>query len=268
MEVLIEISIYLLDFTGVTLISLEWAKYGFWELSLQGLNNKKIFIGLLCGIISGVIDGIAYRKIGFIPNIKLLIVINTLWPFLLISFMRKLMPPGQFEFNKARERINFWMRSYYLPGKILKKGDRLKRFSRAKETIELLKKAILAQQKYGDIPRAKLNIAIAYGEMGLLYRMMNMWEEAKEVLNESLTILNELNQKLKEHHLLAKEVKSSLSLIIFRLGEIDHANGRFDIAIRRYRESIAIDKEIGDEESIKITELLLNELQSKRIPNG
>lgn len=144
----------------------------------------------------------------------------------------------------------------------------MKKFSRAKEVIELLKKAILAQQKYGDVPRAKLNIAIAYGEMGFLYRMMNMWEEAKEALNKSLIILNELKQNLKEYHPLVKEVNSSLSLIIFRLGEIDHVNGRFDMAIKRYRESIAIDKEIGDKESIKITESLLNELQSKRITNG
>lgn len=252
---LFEFGFYSLLFIAVSLICIEWAKYGFLEMGLQGPKNKKVLIGVLIGLILSIISSEVYKRTGFIPRLKFIIAID-LWPFLFIPFIRKNMPAGQFQFNKAKERIQYWTTINYMPGEVLENGNRLQDFPRATDTLSLLEQAISAQEDI-DNQKSRLNTAIAYGEQGFLYRMMNLLEEAENALKNSMLILERLRREDSSNN----EIKVAFSLINFRLAEIYHVTGRLEEAEEGYKKSLSIDKEVGDEKGEEITSLLLAKLQ-------
>ncbi len=317
------------------ILTTEWAKHGFWEISIQKPINTRVIIGLWIGLGTFLIGGLANRYANFNPhiNIGFFIPLGALaW---LLFYRYILMPAGQFHFNKARSRLNYWMTTgNYEPGKSLKeKEGSLKEFHLALGAVKLLKKAITAQEKGNrvwhitntitltdnmisgwrntyrihcpacpvelDIPivsyqnmsgicgtcgttttvriegdtlylntmlnkpirivsdRHRLNTAIAHEELGFLYRMMGLFNEAKIELKTSMKMVEELLQKnpTDENYLALK------SLVIFRLAEIAHTQGNLQEAKIGYEKSLAMDKTSRNQEGIKTTTALLQQLK-------
>lgn len=99
----------------------------------------------------------------------------------------------------------------------------------------------------------RCNIAVAYEEMALLYRMMNLFDEAKDALSESKKIVGELLERQPRN----MEYLKLMSLIIFRKAEIDHITGQKQAAREGYEESLKIDTGLSDKEGIETTTRLL-----------
>lgn len=102
----------------------------------------------------------------------------------------------------------------------------------------------------------KLNIAIAYEEMAWLYRMMNLFEEAKVSLRESQTIAEGLFEKEPEN----RDFLELMSIVFFRRAEIDHITGQKQEAKTGYEKSLEIDTRLGNEEGIITNKILLDRL--------
>lgn len=100
------------------------------------------------------------------------------------------------------------------------------------------------------------NIAVAYSELAVLYRMMNLFEKAEQSLEEALKIAGELLEKEPSN----REYLGLQSLTIFRRAELNHAQGNTRKAIRDYQASLAIDNQLDDEEGIRTNERMLEEL--------
>ena len=100
------------------------------------------------------------------------------------------------------------------------------------------------------------NIAVAYSELAVLYRMMNLFKEARDSLEEGSKITGELLKKNpnSESYLALK------SMILFRVAELDHAQGNADRARENYRLSLDIDRKLNDEEGIRTNEEMLQKL--------
>lgn len=106
--------------------------------------------------------------------------------------------------------------------------------------------------------RNRLNVAIAYDEMGLLYRMMNRFDEAQEVFQKSLALVN----SLLEGEPTNREYLTLQSLILFRQAEAFQAEGGHSQEARAlYLQSLAIDKQLGLDEDRPLIEGLLAKLR-------
>lgn len=97
------------------------------------------------------------------------------------------------------------------------------------------------------------NIAVAYEEMAMLYRMMNDFKEAEECLNQAENFISELLKKQPENH----EYLNVQSMIIFRRAEIEQAHGDIEPAKQKYLESLAIDEKTGSIEGAQTIRKIL-----------
>jgi len=102
----------------------------------------------------------------------------------------------------------------------------------------------------------KSNIAITYAEIALLYRMMNLFNEAIAALDEAKKIIKELIEKDPTNN----EYLSNLSLINFRRSEIYHAQGNKIKAREGYKECISLDEKLKDKDGAKICKELLQKI--------
>ena len=109
------------------------------------------------------------------------------------------------------------------------------------------------------ILRNRINAAIGYQQLGLLYRIQERWDDAIDALHKSQNMSKELNSEYPED----KEILMALGTAIFRLGEIDHAQGRYKEAKRKYKESLEIDKKLDNEEGIRTINILLDQIEKE-----
>lgn len=330
---IVEIVFYIAIGIGNLIIATEWAKYGILEIGIQRPINSRAIAGVLLGSTTFVIGGIMHRISGFNPVNKYAIALVIGSPiFWLLVYRYILIPPGLFDFNRARIRTNYWMLSSYRPGKILQeKGSNLREFTFAKGAIRMFRKVIEAQSKgvavrtvtkkvelddeiidydrnanvncpvcginikvpiYADegvlgacnlcgsaisarrfgntlyleailkkptrivSDKNKYNVAIGYEELALLYRMMNMFYEAERALKGGMEVVEDLISKNSDY----SDYLSLRSLILFRIAELNHVQGKLEQASRGYEESLAIDRELGNEEGIRTIEELLKQI--------
>jgi len=238
---------------GNLLIMIEWAKKGYWEVGLEGPRNKRVMVGWIIGVSTIAIGGIAYRLTGFNPINKYAIALVYAIPILIVFFVRISMPAGQRQFYVAKTRMNFWMNPhYYQPGKILRAGNDLQKFSRAQQTAKLFQEAILPYRADTSF-RGRLNLAIGYEELGMMYRLMNMWKDAKDSYEKSLSTFGGLINDYPN----SAEVHAGLSMILFRKAELAHAQGNFSEAVEGYRKSLDEGAETDSEGDIRLTEGLI-----------
>lgn len=329
-----EIVFFILIGVGNLLIVTEWAKYGILEVGVQRPINSRAVVGFLLGSTTIIISGVIHMISGFKPvvneyAIALVIGVPIFW---LLIYRYILLPPGLFDFNRARIRTNYWMLTSYRPGKILEEeGSNLRKSPLAKEAVQMFRKAIEAQSKgvavrtvtkkvelddkiidydrnanvncpgcginmkvpvyveegvsgvctfcestilarrFGNTlyleailkkptrivsDKNKYNVAVCYEELALLYRMMNIFDEAERALKDGMEVLKELLSKNPDH----SEYLRLRSLIVFRMAELNHAQGKLEQARQGYEESLAIDRKLGNEEGIRTTEKLLQEI--------
>lgn len=328
-----EIVFYITIGIGNLIIATEWAKYGILELEIQRPINSRAIFGLLLGSTTFVIGGIMHRISGFNPMNYYAIALVTGVPFLwLLVYRYMLLPPGLFDFNRARIRTNYWMLSSYRPGKILEEqGSNLREFTFAERAIRMFRKAIEAQsrgvtvrtvtkkvelddeiidydrnanvncpvcgistkvpiyvhegvsggcnlcgsaisaRRFGNTlyleailskptrvvsDKNKYNVVVGYEELALLYRMMNMFDEAARALKDGMKVVDELLSKTPNY----SEYLTLRSLILFRMAELNHVQGNLEQARKGYEESLAIDRELGNEEGIRTVEELLKQI--------
>lgn len=237
---------------GNLLIAIEWAKKGFWEVGIERPINQRAMLGWCIGIGTIFAGGIAHRINGFNPINPYAIAVVLGIPFLMIFVIRVAMPPGQRKFDAAKTRMNFWMATRYEPGQILKRGDELREFPQAQKTVQMFREAIVPYERDTSL-RGRLNAAIGYQELGMLYRLMNAWEEASRFFKKSYIMLEELNRNYPNNI----EVQAGLSMVFFRLGEINHACGNFNKAVQDYEESLRLGEESDTEADIQLTMKLL-----------
>lgn len=237
---------------GNLLIANEWAKKGFLEVGLEGPKNQRAMLGWFIGVGTVIAGGIAYRISGFNPVNPYAIAAVLAVPILMIFVVRMTMPAGQRKFDAAKTRMNFWMSTKYEPGRVLKEGDELREFPRAQETVLMFQEAIAPYERNTSL-RERLNTAIGYQELGMLYRLMNMWEEAGRSFEKSFTILEEL----KENYPNNTEIQVGLSMVFFRSGEMNHTCGNFTKATQDYEESLQLGEESDTEADIQLTMQLL-----------
>lgn len=101
------------------------------------------------------------------------------------------------------------------------------------------------------------NIATAYEEMALLYRMMNRFDEAHKALDKAQSITESLLESDSDN----KDYLQLKSLILFRHAEAYQTQGvQLQKAQKLYQECIAIDGEIGTTEETNLVQELLSQL--------
>ncbi|MDP2933256.1 MAG: tetratricopeptide repeat protein [bacterium] len=99
-------------------------------------------------------------------------------------------------------------------------------------------------------------MAVAHEELAWLLRMMNRFEEAEAELG----LAQEQAAGLLADYPDRQEYQALKSLILFRRGEIAHTQGNGRQARELYEQSLAVDRELGDEGGAKATTQLLSEL--------
>lgn len=263
-------------------IFIEWGKYGFWGTAIQQPRNHKAygaaFIGCLVFLLSGLLQkygNIQFRFLtqdNFWPMTGILLGI----PVTVFLLLRLIMPAGVFDYNRAVIRTTFWTGRHYQPGRSLPEvAEMLRNFPLAQRTLHFFKRSIKAQERGTKMvvnnyaqeridtfrqvtPFNKKNIATAYEEMALLYRMMNLFDEAHDALRKSETVIEGLLRSDPDN----KDYLKTKSLIIFRIAEAYQAQGvNIPEARRIYQECLVIDEKIGDTRDSGLVERLISELR-------
>ena len=243
---------------GNILIVTQWAKYGMLELALQRPMNRRALTGVVIGMVAIFLGGIAHKKTGFDPwnRYSAAVVIGlTVLVYIIVKWR---MPAGQFEFNKAATRIRFWALSNYTPGEAMAGGDMLREFGPARKAVRLMRRAIELQEQSPDSSlQVRLNEVVGHEELGFLYRMMNMWDEAETEVRTSIRLLQTLGSWYPGN----REVLRTMSLAVFRLAEFNHARGRTEEAVEGYRASLEMDQSLGDRSGVEIAERLIRRIE-------
>ena len=232
---------YGLVLIGAILVASEWGKYG-----LCVVKTWRPFLG--AAILIACFYFAALSEPYFEGNYYATAVIVAV--AIVVFFRVRLTPAGRF--HKASKRIQHWYPGHYFYGKFLPQGDRLKGSSKAQETVKLLQTAIEAMPKRKSVVD-KLELALAHEWLGVLYRMMNKFEEAKKEFTIDLAMLEELDAE----HSDDKGVRDALGHVLFRMAELDHVLGRAKEALEGYKQSLNIDESIGNKLRANVTRELI-----------
>jgi len=114
----------------------------------------------------------------------------------------------------------------------------------------------------GKKPRVKTelnkrNIASAYSELALLYRMLGKFNEAEQSLDKADEVVKDLLNKNSEN----AESLGIKSLILFRRAELYHVmGGRHAQAKKLYQESLVIDQKLGHHQEDDLIKELMGKL--------
>ncbi|MFH1575748.1 MAG: tetratricopeptide repeat protein [Candidatus Nealsonbacteria bacterium] len=257
-----EILFYVLIGIANLIIATEWAKYGIWEIGIQRPLNKRVIVSMIIGIGTFFIGSVMHKFANFNPTSRLAVGLVLGIPFCWIFIYRNLfLTAGFYDFNRAKIRTNYWRVMNFDHGKILTEiGEGLKDSFLAQNTVKMFKRSIAAQLDSSDKNRNyKENIGVAYAELAVLYRMMNLFEEAGQSLERGMEMVEELLEKNSgDQNYLAEK-----SMILFRRAELNHAQGNLKQAKQDYQASLVIDKKLNDEEGIITNETVLRKLGTK-----
>ncbi len=167
---------HLAIFIGTLLIVTEWAKYGFSLLGTRPLARLGVFINVVACLVAG-----ARRSFPLDNSLTLGILGLCIAVFLTIRAAKS----PDLMFKRTLLEMRQWTRYNYAHGKILPEKGIRNDDPYAKRTVEALKVSIatLASQ---DTQEKQRDLVIAHLELGLLYRMMNLWPEAQTEMEVSL----------------------------------------------------------------------------------
>jgi len=163
------------------------------------------------------------------------------------------------DFRKARRQISSWAQTYYRQGKLLDIGSELKNMNLAQEAIDLLEELIVEGQAQTKSSSHRWALGIAHLELGFLYRMMNILEEAKLHIYDAVATLKELPQNRPGNQRLRKDLGTAL----YRLAEVHHVSGEDRQALDEYKESLEIIESLGDQSTAKVIKEQIRMISSK-----
>jgi hypothetical protein len=160
---------------------------------------------------------------------------------------------------KASEEIRTWIRKYYIPGKILKKGEQLREKQSAQSAIKVFKEAVSRARESRDYfgrDATPADIAMLYIHLGFLQRMMNQWDDAVNSFRESLV--------LSERSIIPPSIISyDLNYVIaaYSLAEVNEVCGKLAESIDEYRKSLERAKYCRDWRGVAVIEEQLENCQ-------
>jgi len=99
-------------------------------------------------------------------------------------------------------------------------------------------------------------LALYYERLGRLDRMMNNFPQAQTLFGKSLQLLRELNLERPTD----KNISCTLAIVLFDIAELYHSLRRYKEALQSYRESLDIDKSLGNEGAVARTQRLMREI--------
>ncbi len=238
-------------------ITSHWAQFGLIEGGLPLPQNfrmiKLVVSGMALVTLANILD---QKGIPVLKGNETFVLVTILGlPTAFFMFMRWVMPKGLLEYNKAHLRTLLWSGKYYQPGCRNVDGNEFAKFDRAIDTLTLFGLAI-SRQSQGTTFINRENVAIAYDNLGWLYRMMNRYQDAKEAYQKGLKVVEQL---LKEG--CRPQVHQSLqSLLYYRIGELCHVQGNYSEARQWYQRSHDIDTWLGDKQGARFTADLMAKL--------
>lgn len=125
------------------------------------------------------------------------------------------------------------------------------------QALEIQKRLTSKSETDAESICHELNVVAVYCQLSLLYRQQQYLDKAAGAVEKALVIAESLNSKSPNNH----EILSVISGAIFRLAEIEHIQGKYEMAKEKYERSLYIDREIGKYEDIKLTESMLDEIK-------
>jgi tetratricopeptide (TPR) repeat protein len=219
---------------------------------LTGTIKRATFFGLLLTII-GVI---AYHTIEFRPDIKnpLIWIIVFGIPFLLAIIVRMSVPRGWKNLQSGKKIWQKLPLEYNRYGVINENAYNFQSNQNIQLAENLIKRAI-------DESPTKTDRAIAYQELGLLYRAINKFDQARNEYEKSLNLLNELGGSSSKD----RKILSTCRDVLFRIAELDHALGNYKNAKNNYSVVLQLDKLLKHDDPIgeNTTRILLNQIDRK-----
>ena len=104
----------------------------------------------------------------------------------------------------------------------------------------------------------RINIAKIQVELGILYKISAKYQEAIDEVKKAIIRFD----KYLESHPNDNTVLGNKSMALFNLGEIYQIQGRKSDALKIYKESLSIDKNIGDSTGMRVTKEALRILNA------
>lgn len=144
-----DVTVYVILLTLSSIITIQWAAFGWLETGIQRPIQPKLLIAAFFGPTVLVIYDQHLKMNQLIPNQFYLISCTVIIPIILGIFYRYyVLAPGMAEFNRARVKLMYWTSRHYIPGKITPElAQLLENFPPALNTIKQLEKAINLQQR-------------------------------------------------------------------------------------------------------------------------
>ena len=223
----------------------ECFSLGIGEAIRQNFGNAKIRGAALVGIIVTAAGGLAHSKAGFNPDWAS----TQSWmpaiglPVFLALILKAASDPGS---RKLYQGKSSWrsLSLGFTNGEINSDASVFQDHPKMLAAKNLIQEAITyaSQVQSGLEPiEARINEAIAYHELGLMYRVVNNLQEAKSAYEASLAILDKLQTSSSDN----KRYLSARRDTIFRLGELNLVMGDIVQAKDRCEQSRQLDALLG-----------------------
>jgi tetratricopeptide (TPR) repeat protein len=248
---------WFVSIVGPSLIVWEIGRHGFVRYFLEGARNRRArfaILLLLSTIIAGLIGKFDFPKAS--PK-QAIILLAWLPPLGFVS--HQLLPLALRLYERARLLHEFAASRYgdYHQRGVSASFEEICSDVRLKEAESLYQRAAELVRKSAN---PELNLIMVEIQLGLLYRHQGKFESAKEHLTESLRMIRRLEYLQPER----SDFLSTLSMILFRIGELHHTHGEIDQAQKMYQQSLAIDEKLRDLSGIAINQRMLSELDADR----
>jgi tetratricopeptide (TPR) repeat protein len=220
---------------------------GLKQALIENIQNASIRVGAFAGIVITFVGGVAHRTVGFDPDVSdpwaWVLVFGV--PLILAFLSRQSLDPGWSNLQRGKA---LWQSLIPLPmGSIDPDGAQYSNHPKVESAIALINEAIEgARSSNIDPTKATANAAIAWQELGLLYRGINDFDEARRCFDKSLNVLNAVSQIESDNPRILQARRETL----FRLAELEHVLGNHDKARLGYEESLQIDNVLGHDDPI------------------
>lgn len=243
----------------------EVLTHGLTRTLAQGFANPRIRIAVFLGLLFTVGGGIVHRTADFNPDMKSVLnwFLVFVVPFVLAMFSKGNLDPGWSSLEKGKA---LWKSVYprvtYRDGIVNPENSALRDDPTIVQAKTLITKSIkLAPQSNVEGIRAVTNAAIAWQELGLLYRVLNEFDKAEKAFIRSIELLDQSGGGESGD----RNIVAAYRDTCFRLGELCHVTSRPALAKDYYRRSISVDEHLGHDDPVgeKATRLLLKQLEEK-----
>jgi tetratricopeptide (TPR) repeat protein len=248
---------WVVSIVGQSLIAWEIGRHGIVRYFLESPRNRRTRFAILL-LLSAIIVGLI-GKFEF-PNASPKQAVILLAWLLALGFVRHQLLPLAWRLYERARLLHELAGSRY--GDYHKRGvsasfEEIRSDIRLKEAESLYQRAAELVRKSAN---PELNLLMVDIQLGLLYRQQGKFETAKEHLTESLRMIRQLEFLQPER----RDFLLTLSMVLFRRGELHHIEGEIDEAQKMYQQSLAIDEKLRDINGIAINQRMLSELDADR----